>query len=484
MASRYYNPRLASSLGAAKSNIPVNAAGAFERGFMPVFQRGVQIKQKEERERVAALQKIAERKRKLREDVANEYKRFMFNVVEKVPPQHSELTNQMMQIGKKVFQTAATIEDPIERAEYQSLALKPAAQLSQFYQNEKETSKNAAAIIENNLMSKANQFDSDGYEIAMKRYKGDYKPFYDSNLGEFVCEFDIDGEKVNILAEDLEKYNILPKASEAIKNNNDNELAFIKYIETQKIFPDHPAFNDILNSYLDKFEINSSAEAVSILVDHFKIAGKKDAELQQNLKKLEAVLDPYSKSGIRKNEEDNFIYEDIDEEGNKTNEILTGEEAIIEMAKDQYTKILRSAATNLGSYYTDKSSTDSGLTQTQKYNEQKAAERGDMLIKKLNEGIKSFITSISPSTEFRDINGLVTLLSRDKDGNIVEGQRYNTNSIEGREAFLNDFARAKYGSDAQFDLIQDYIAKTLRNTMSEQTGPKPSVSKVIPPHLR
>lgn len=450
MASRYYNPRLASSLGAAESNIPINAAGAFERGFMPVFQRGVQIKQKEEQARLAALEKIAERKRKLREDVANEYKDFVYKVQETIPPNQIDLTNQMMQLGKRVFQIAATIEDPMERAEYQMTAIRPIGEISKFWNNEKEISESAAAIIENNMMSKANQFDSDGYEIAMKRYKGDYKQFFDEDLGEFVCEFDIDGEKVSILSEDLQKYNVLPKASEAIKNNNDNELAFIKYVETQKIFPDHPAFNDILNSYLDKFEINTPGEAISILVDHFKIAGRKDAELQQNLKKLEAVLDPYSKSGIRKNEEDNFIYEDIDEQGNKTNEILTGEEAIIEMAKDQYAKVMRSAATNLGIYYNDKDEPESKLTESDRKRQRNKDITNQTMASIISDPIKAIEKSGMPDkTEVK--NNKINFYEIDEKNNKIINAQFDLKTKEGIIALAKHIASYDYKNDV--DLI-------------------------------
>ena len=224
---------------------------------------------------------------------------------------------------------------------------------------------------------------------------------------------------------------------------------------------DRSFVDDKVNSVINSLELTDE-EKLSIAVDELGFETEEYAGGISFYKKDEkgTIVETIE------DENDNGVYDELDK-----------------FIKDSFKIGVEETWNQFNGHYAKKDDVDdSGLTQTQKYNEEKATERGDMLIKKLEEGVQSFILSISPSTEFRDVNGVVTLLSSDDDGKVVEGQQYNTNTIEGREAFLNDFARAKYGSDAQFDLIQDYIGKTLRDTMVEETGP--SVSTITPPHLR
>lgn len=222
---------------------------------------------------------------------------------------------------------------------------------------------------------------------------------------------------------------------------------------------DRSFVDDKVNSTIDSLELTDE-EKLSIAVDEL---GFETEELAGGI------------SFYKKDENGNIVDTIEDENGNGVYDELD------EFIKNSFKIGVDETWNRFNKHYAKKEEVDGGgLTQTQKYNEEKATERGDMLIKKLEEGVQSFILSISPSTEFRDVNGVVTLLSRDEDGKAIEGQQYNTNTIEGREAFLNDFARAKYGSDAQFDLIQDYIGKTLRNTMIEETGPSPTTKPQLP----
>ena len=122
---------------------------------------------------------------------------------------------------------------------------------------EKETSAATADLLENNLMSKANQLDSDDFKIALKRHKGEYEARFDGE--NMVAVFNINGVEKQIPAEELQNYNILPKASDAIKNNNDvdnvvNKIGVV-YKDVKKnedpLKTDY-LFNGVERSNLDK----------------------------------------------------------------------------------------------------------------------------------------------------------------------------------------------------------------------------------------
>jgi len=283
--------------------------------------------------------------------------------------------------------------------------------------------------------------------------------FPEETVANFAGKFDKQSGNLIVPIEKLYSENIpfqtqTKRYKEAMQKVHDEIIPKLAKERFDRSFVD-----DKVNSVIDSLELTDE-EKLSIAVDEL---GFETEELAGGI------------SFYKKDENGNIVDTIEDENGNGVYDELD------EFIKNSFKIGVDETWNRFNKHYAKKDDVDdSGLTQTQKYNEEKAAERGDILIKKLDEGVQSFITSISPSTEFRDVNGVVTLLNRDDDGKVIEGQQYNTNTIEGREAFLNDFARAKYGSDAQFDLIQDYIGKTLRDTMVEETGPSPTTKPQLP----
>jgi len=283
--------------------------------------------------------------------------------------------------------------------------------------------------------------------------------FPEETVANFAGKFDKQSGNLIVPIEKLYSENIpfqtqTKRYKEAMQKVHDEIIPKLAKERFDRSFVD-----DKVNSVIDSLELTDE-EKLSIAVDEL---GFETEELAGGI------------SFYKKDENGNIVDTIEDENGNGVYDELD------EFIKNSFKIGVDETWNRFNKHYAKKDDVDdSGLTQTQKYNEEKAAKRGDILIKKLDEGVQSFITSISPSTEFRDVNGVVTLLNRDDDGKVIEGQQYNTNTIEGREAFLNDFARAKYGSDAQFDLIQDYIGKTLRDTMVEETGPSPTTKPQLP----
>jgi len=369
----------------AKAKVrPVDYIGAFSRGFDPAYKERMFMEEKEKAEKRAQEEAIRKQKIELEKDIASGYKTWLHKSQGAIPANQIGLVTELSEISKNIFQFSKGIEDPMERLQYQNQSYQILDGIKSFFEEEKEVSAANAEILDSRLMSKANQLDSDDFKIALKRNKGEYEAKFDGE--KMIMIFDIDGEKKQILAEDLQNYNILPKATDVIKNNNDVELSFMKYVETQKIFPSSPAFNDILQTHIDKMEISNTADAVSVLVDHFKIAGEKDIDLKNNLNKLQNIIDPSSPAGVQIDKLEGFKYVDVDNAGNKTGDILTGEDAVIEMVKDQYAKVLLNAASNLEKQYKstiDIDTDDIKLTSTQRLKQKETKERIDFVKKAL-----------------------------------------------------------------------------------------------------
>jgi len=369
----------------AKAKVrPVDYIGAFSRGFDPAYKERMFLEEKEKAEKRAQEEAIRKQKIELEKDIASGYKNWLHKSQGAIPANQIGLATELSEISKNIFKFSKGIEDPMERLQYQNQSYQILDGVKSFFEEEKEVSAANAEILDSRLMSKANQLDSDDFKIALKRNKGEYEAKFDGE--KMIMIFDIDGEKKQILAEDLQNYNILPKATDVIKNNNDVELSFMKYVETQKIFPSSPAFNDILQTHIDKMQLSNTADAVSVLVDHFKIAGEKDIDLKNNLNKLQNIIDPSSPAGVQIDKLEGFKYVDVDNAGNKTGDILTGEEGVIEMVKDQYAKVLLNAASNLEKQYKstiDIDTDDIKLTSTQRLQQKETKDRIDSVKKAL-----------------------------------------------------------------------------------------------------
>lgn len=362
----------------AKARVrPVDYIGAFSRGFDPAYKERIFKEEKEKAKKEAQEAALRKERAELDKEVAGGFKNWLHKSQGAIPANQIGLATELSEISKNIFQFSKGIKDPMERLQYQNQSYQILDGVKTFFEEEKETSAVTADLLENNLMSKANQLDSDDFKIALKRHKGEYEARFDGE--NMVAVFNIDGVEKQIPAEELQNYNILPKASDAIKNNNDVEFSFMKYIETQKIFPSSAAFNDVLQAHIDKMQISNPAQAISILVDHFKVAGEKDIELKNNLEKLQNIIDPSSPGGVQIDKLEGFKYVDVDNTGNKTGDILTGEEAIMEMVKDQYAKVLNNAASNLEKQYKSTidvpSSDEIKLTPTQRLRKQETQKR-------------------------------------------------------------------------------------------------------------
>lgn len=466
MASRYYNPRLAQKVGAAEAPMYSSISGAVEKGRI-AYERETakqlqkkQIEMQQRQAEAAAFKKEMER----RDDI-------LYNISkqqEKISKPIDLLPAQLKGVATALAEEAKMEYFEIQKDIQKGLLTKGQAAIKmENGPNTKINKINGIISGHGELIEDANfktpsvVNDSKSLKITNKLIEGNYTVNKD---GEIVI---MDDDNKTILQK-------IP-LSEANKVN---------YIEedTEGFYNAFVSLNSAMDSAAKSGKRWESAEReINLVVDQLNFTPEQSLSIAFDY--LGKTKPEYASLKDYQNEDGSI---NIDKFKNEKVADLDGDGKIGDdddlniWVKNQLKQAAKNSYDGYKKDYADKFEAGSELTQTQKYNEEKAAKRGDILIKKLDEGVQSFITSISPSTEFRDVNGLVTLLNRDEDGKVVEGQRYNTNTIEGREAFLNDFARAKYGSDAQFDLIQDYIGKTLRNTMVEETGPSPTTKPQLP----
>jgi hypothetical protein len=173
-------------------------------------------------------------------------------------------------------------------------------------------------------------------------------------------------------------------------------------------------------------QISNTADAISVLVDHFKIAGEKDIDLKNNLNKLQNIIDPSSPAGVQIDKLEGFKYVDVDNAGNKTGDILTGEEAVIEMVKDQYAKVLLNAASNLEKQYKSTidvpSSDEIKLTSTQRLRQKETQERIESTKNSLAElslPIKDGKIDFDSNSFVKELNKYNSIITKGTPGGVI-----------------------------------------------------------------
>tara|TARA_B100001939_G_scaffold157556_1_gene136192 strand:- start:11344 stop:12678 length:1335 start_codon:yes stop_codon:yes gene_type:complete len=201
-------------------------------------------------------------------------------------------------------------------------------------------------------------------------------------------------------------------------------------------------FKDKLKGQLSTVEM-SDLDLMSVAVDHFGIEDFK-----------EVALDKIGGSLIERVKEDFDADGDIDDVALRTqlreainSRIQAASESVYSKAKAEYDKKIKISTSTRG-----------GSKQAL------AADRAMRLYKAAINNPSVLIKEISSGQEFTKKGNTVQMQSRDDDNNIVDNQAYNLSTPEGLKGFLADFGRAKYGSDADFDLIQDEFDRLIEAT--------------------
>ena len=196
-------------------------------------------------------------------------------------------------------------------------------------------------------------------------------------------------------------------------------------------------FKDKLKGQLSTVEM-SDLDLMSVAVDHFGI----NSFGTENVNLMERIKEDFDQDGDIDNIEDRTKLRQL-----INNRIQAASESVYSKAKAEYDKKV-------------KISTSTGGSSKQAL----AAERAMRLYKAAINNPSALVKEISSGQEFTKKGNTVQMQSRDDDNNIVDNQAYNLSTPEGLKGFLADFGRAKYGSDADFDLIQDEFDRLIEAT--------------------
>lgn len=195
-------------------------------------------------------------------------------------------------------------------------------------------------------------------------------------------------------------------------------------------------FKDKLKGQLSTVEM-SDLDLMSVAIDHFGIE-----KFGNKANLVERAKEDFDDDG---NIDDINLRTQLREAINSR--IQAASESVYSKAKAEYDKKV-------------KISTSTGGSSKQAL----AADRAMRLYKAAINNPSALVKEISSGQEFTKKGNTVQMQSRDDDNNIVDNQAYNLSTPEGLKGFLADFGRAKYGSDADFDLIQDEFDRLIEAT--------------------
>lgn len=319
MASKYYNPRLASIAGAAQGKPYISATPNIEKAFAK-FDRVLEIKRREK------IQQQKENDKALA-DIYYTTQKFLQNLYEEeknIPEKHKAgllqgYASQLKEITKKS-------KDPnIARAEsllLQQTAFSNLNKIDNSYKKISDALKPTAELIKNKKYD-ADLVDPEALKNFKKLAEGSWIVDTYGDEGYEKIKFEGSEEAIDINSA-IESASLIPDQSELhstiTKNMIDAAEEFEKSDYPIDVFKDK-VNNEILSGQLDY-------KAALSLAGKIGLGGENNIDLKR--------------LALASREDNDFTYEDveIDENGNfnSTGKVISGEDGLIEAVKDHYRK--------------------------------------------------------------------------------------------------------------------------------------------------
>ena len=381
-------------------------------------------KEKEEQEKADKLAKALNDKKQAQvqaefrrryDDAADEYNSFLAKYDEnEVPPYAQDSFAELLKESQKEYLISTAIEDKFESNKLKRTAEQKVDEFFDFYQKEKANSAAYIDLQEKGLISDANDFDSFNYKVAIARAKG----FKSISKDGSMLTYEIDGKDVEIPKKEINKYKVIPNESVIFLNTQKLLESKLAEIKRNNNFPGSPTWDLAVNNIKNQIKIQTPEQALSILVDHFKTGGA-IGEHADLMNKILSEDDPMAII----NSPEEFKYADINEVGEKTGDILTGSEGIIEFAKDQFLKQFITASKGLE---VQKEAIDDAKDKKPPNDFVILGE--DIATNILKDPISQFEEFSDAPVKYDKLNKIVTIETGvDKEGNKLQPEKFNLN---------------------------------------------------------
>lgn len=407
MASKYYNPRLASIAGAAQGKPYVSATPGIEKAFAK-FDRVLEIKRRE---------KIQQQKENNKE-LGNIYyttQKFLQNLYKEgknIPEKHKSglLQGYASQLKKITMDS----KDPnMARADsliLQQTALSNLNKIDNSYKKISDALKPTAELIENKKFD-ADLVDPEILKNFKKLIEGNWTVDSYGDDGYEKIKFEGSDEAVDI-NDAIESASLIPDQSElhsTITNNMINASEeFQKGNYPIEVFKDK-INNQILSGPLDYKTALSLAGKIGL-----------GGEDNIDLKRL----------ALASREDNDFSYEDveIDEEGNfqPTGKVISGEEGLIEAVKDHYRKTAANYAKQFENQRIEEEKIDDSKDKKQPSDFAILGE--DIATNVIKDPVSQFQEFSAAPVKYDKLNKVISIeTGADKDGNKLEPEKFNLN---------------------------------------------------------
>ena len=418
MASRYYNPRLASIAGAAQGKPYVSAKPQIDEAFNKLY-RSLDIKRAEQIKKQKEIDSQVSR-------IKYDNDKWLLSQQQKkgnIPEKHK--AGFLLSVGSELKNLYKDSNDPkLLVEESQRIKMNAISQLNSIGDSYDKINN---GIAPNALLIKENKYDKDllteeALDINAKLQNGDWVPKITENGYE---QIKLGGSDEFVSTEEiLKKAALIPDQSELHSTITKNMIDAAEEFEKS----DYP---------LDVFKSKINNEILSGPLDYktaLSLAGKIGLGGQENidLKRL----------ALASSDENDYVYEDYEfnEQGEfvKTGKVISGEAGLIERVKDYY----RNAAAQYASQF------ESNRIEKEAINDAKdKKEPNDFAV--LGEDIATNVLKdpVSQFEEFSDapikydkLNKVISIeTGTDKDGNKLEPKKFNLNKENDYLRFI-DFA--------------------------------------------
>lgn len=407
MASKYYNPRLASIAGAAQGKPYVSATPGIEKAFAK-FDRVLEIKRRE---------KIQQQKENNKE-LGNIYyttQKFLQNLYKEgknIPEKHKSglLQGYASQLKKITMDS----KDPnMARADsliLQQTALSNLNKIDNSYKKISDALKPTAELIENKKFD-ADLVDPEILKNFKKLVEGNWTVDSYGDDGYEKIKFEGSDEAIDI-NDAIESASLIPDQSElhsTITNNMINASEeFQKGNYPIEVFKDK-INNQILSGPLDYKTALSLAGKIGL-----------GGEDNIDLKRL----------ALASRDDNDFSYEDveIDEEGNfqPTGKVISGEEGLIEAVKDHYRKTAANYAKQFENQRIEEEKIDDSKDKKQPSDFAILGE--DIATNVIKDPVSQFQEFSAAPVKYDKLNKVISIKTgTDKDGNKLEPEKFNLN---------------------------------------------------------